>query len=233
MVITPLETYFPASLPEKWARLVGSAGLEALARVGHHLDKTPGQKALMTPEADKVFRAFETPPETVRCVIFGQDPYPGQSHACGLAFSVEKRITPLPPSLRNIRQELRNDLGIPLPPHGDLSAWTKEGVLLLNRHLTTTLGSPGAHRLAGWTAFTDAVVKGLVRNGQFFVAVLWGQEAQELKPLLADTPVVESSHPSPLSARRGFFGSRPFSTVNRYREDAGFVPINWSLEDNS
>jgi uracil-DNA glycosylase len=224
-----LEAYFPSVLPERWAKLVGPEGLDALAAVGKRLDASPGQKAMMTPSADKVLRAFETPPETVRCVIFGQDPYPGQAHASGLAFSVEPTVTTLPPSLRNIRQELREDLRSNLPPHGDLSPWAQHGVLLLNRHLTTAVGSPGAHRTLGWTDFTDAVVKGLVGTGQFFVAVLWGREAGELKPLLGDTPVVESAHPSPLSARLGFFGSRPFSTVNRLREDAGFSPLDWSL----
>ena len=227
-----LEEFFPSSLPERWARLVGTSGLDALATVGKNLDAAPGTKAMMTPSAERVLRAFDTPPEAVRCVIFGQDPYPGQSHASGLAFSVEPHIVPLPPSLRNIRQELRDDLSLSLPPHGDLSPWTEKGVLLLNRHLTTLVGAPGAHRMIGWTHFTNAVVTGLVATGQFFVAVLWGQEAAELKPLLGDTPTVESAHPSPLSARRGFFGSRPFSAVNRLREDAGFSPIDWSLEES-
>ena len=224
-----LEAYLPAALPPRWAKLVGSEGVDALAAVGKKLDASPAQKAMMTPAAEKVLRAFETPPETVRCVIFGQDPYPGQSHASGLAFSVEPTVNVLPPSLRNIRQELRDDLGIDLPRHGDLSSWARNGVLLLNRHLTTVVGSPGAHRTLGWTRFTDAVVNGLVTTGQFFVAVLWGREAGELKPLLGETPLLESAHPSPLSARRGFFGSAPFSAVNRIREDAGFSPIDWSL----
>ena len=224
-----LEAYLPAALPPRWAKLVGSEGVDALAAVGKKLDASPAQKAMMTPAAEKVLRAFETPPETVRCVIFGQDPYPGQSHASGLAFSVEPTVNVLPPSLRNIRQELRDDLGIDLPRHGDLSSWARNGVLLLNRHLTTVVGSPGAHRTLGWTRFTDAVVNGLVTTGQFFGAVLWGREAGELKPLLGETPLLESAHPSPLSARRGFFGSAPFSAVNRIREDAGFSPIDWSL----
>ena len=224
-----LEAYLPAALPPRWAKLVGSEGVDALAAVGEKLDASPAQKAMMTPAAEKVLRAFETPPETVRCVIFGQDPYPGQSHASGLAFSVEPTVNVLPPSLRNIRQELRDDLGIDLPRHGDLSSWARNGVLLLNRHLTTVMGSPGAHRTLGWTRFTDAVVNGLVTTGQFFVAVLWGREAGELKPLLGETPLLESAHPSPLSARRGFFGSAPFSAVNRIRENAGFSPIDWSL----
>lgn len=230
MTGSSLEEYFPRALPERWAKLIQSAGVEALARVGHRLDSSPGQKALMTPDRDKVLRAFQTAPEAVRCVIIGQDPYPGQSHASGLAFSVDKNVTMLPPTLRNIRQELQDDLQIPLPPHGDLSSWAHSGVLLLNRHLTTLVGSPGAHRTLGWSDVTDAVIRGLVSTGQFFVTVLWGKEAGELKPLLGDSPLVESAHPSPLSARRGFFGSRPFSTVNRLREEAGFSPIDWSLE---
>ena len=224
-----LEAYFPSALPPRWAKLVGPEGLAALAEVGRKLDSSPARKALMTPGGDKVLRAFDTPPEAVRCVIFGQDPYPGQSHASGLAFSVERTVIALPPSLRNIRQELREDLDLELPAHGDLSSWATHGVLLLNRHLTTVVGSPGAHRTLGWTTFTDAVVRGLVSTGQFFVAVLWGREAAELRPLLGETPVIESAHPSPLSAHRGFFGSRPFSAVNRVRETAGFSPIDWSL----
>ena len=227
-----LEAYFPSVLPERWAKLVGPEGVQALADVGHSLDRSPAQKAMMTPSPEVVLRAFHTPPEAVRCIIFGQDPYPGQSHASGLAFSVEPTVTALPPSLRNIRGELQDDLALRLPTHGDLSPWADEGVLLLNRHLTTLVGSPGAHRTLGWTRFTDAVARGLVSTGQFFVAVLWGREAAELKPLLGDTPVVESAHPSPLSARRGFLGSKPFSAVNRLREDAGFSPIDWSLEES-
>jgi uracil-DNA glycosylase len=229
MTIGSLETFFPAALPERWARVVGTAGLDALATIGAKLDGAPAQKALMTPAPATVLRAFDTPPENVRCLIVGQDPYPGEFHASGLAFSVEKTVTPLPPSVRNILQELRDDLGVPVPSHGDLSGWADNGVLLLNRHLTTAVGMPGGHRSFGWTQFTDAIVKGLVSSGQFFVAVLWGQEAKELSNLLGATPVVESAHPSPLSARRGFFGSKPFSTVNRLREDAGFPALDWSL----
>jgi uracil-DNA glycosylase len=229
MTGSSLEEWFPRALPERWGKIIGSAGVDALARVGQRLDSSPGQKALMTPSPDKVLRAFQTTPEAVRCVIIGQDPYPGQSHASGLAFSVDKNVMMLPPSLRNIRQELRDDLQIELPRHGDLSSWAQSGVLLLNRHLTTLVGSPGAHRRLGWTDFTDAVIRGLVSTGQYFVAVLWGKEAGELKSLLGNTPLVESAHPSPLSARRGFFGSRPFSTVNHLREEAGFPPIDWSL----
>lgn len=183
----------------------------------------------MTPTGANILRAFATPPESVRAVIFGQDPYPGLAHASGLAFSVERHVTPLPPSLRNIRTEYSSDVALALPSHGDLQAWANAGVLLLNRHLTTLVGSPGAHRSLGWAGFTNHVVSVLADSSQYFVAILWGRQAQELKPLLGDTPIIESAHPSPLSAHRGFFGSRPFSRTNRYREEAGFVPIDWSL----
>ena len=122
-----LEAYFPSVLPERWAKLVGPEGVQALADVGHSLDRSPAQKAMMTPSPEVVLRAFHTPPESVRCIIFGQDPYPGQSHASGLAFSVEPTVTTLPPSLRNIRGELQDDLALRLPTHGDLSPWADEG----------------------------------------------------------------------------------------------------------
>lgn len=230
MASNSLENIFPQSLPERWARIVGSEGISALSRVGKSLDSSPARKALMTPSHEKVLRAFSTPPESVKCVIIGQDPYPGEFQASGLAFSVEKMVRPLPPSLRNIYQELRDDLQISTPPHGDLIGWSQNRVLLLNRHLTTSLGEPGGHRSLGWSKFTDSVIRGLASTEQFFVTILWGREAQELKNFLRGRPIVESAHPSPLSAHRGFFGSRPFSKVNQLCDEAGALPVNWSLE---
>ena len=224
-----LEEYLPEQLPPRWSKLLGQQSLDMLARVGRNLDSMPASAALMTPTGANILRAFATPPEAVRAVIFGQDPYPGLGHASGLAFSVEKTVSPLPASLRNIRTEYSSDVALPLPSHGDLQAWAHAGVLLLNRHLSTLIGSPGAHRGLGWADFTNHVVSALAESSQYFVAILWGREAQELKPLLGNTPTIESAHPSPLSAHRGFFGSRPFSRTNRYREEAGFVPIDWSL----
>jgi uracil-DNA glycosylase len=225
-----LEETLPEQLPERWAKLVGEDGLSVLASIGREIDKHPGQKAMLTPHPEAILRAFDTPPQMVKTVIIGQDPYPGAGHAMGLAFSVGKHVSPLPPSLRNIRQEYQQDLGLPVPSHGDLDAWTKNGVLLLNRHLTTLVGAPGAHRTLGWSRFTDLVVTRLVDTGQFFVSILWGREASELAPLLGDNPRIESAHPSPLSARLGFFGSKPFSRTNQYCEDRGVTPIDWSLE---
>lgn len=229
MATPALEHYLPSSLPEQWAALVGHEGLDLLADIGRALDQSPGQKAMMTPRVDCILRAFDTPPHKVRVLITGQDPYPGAAHAMGLAFSVEKSVRALPPSLVNIRNEFRTDTGLPVPGHGDLSRWADNGVLLLNRHLTTLVGSPGAHRTLGWARFTDVVIKSMVARHMIFVSILWGKEASELGALLGDLPRIESAHPSPLSARLGFFGSRPFTRANQALEDKGRVPMDWSL----
>lgn len=228
-----LERMLPAALPERWARLVGQKGLDILGDIGRSLDQSPGQKALMTPHQDDILRAFSLEPQKVRALLVGQDPYPGADHAMGLSFSVRHTVRPLPPSLVNIRHEFRADTGLPVPAHGDLSAWSQQGVLLLNRHLTSLVGSPGGHRSVGWGKFTDLVISALVTNNIFFVSVLWGREAAELIPLLGDLPRIESAHPSPLSARLGFFGSRPFSRVNEALEQRGLSPIDWSLHEEN
>ena len=220
----------PLALPEPWATLVGPEGLSQLAQIGRRLDAHPGAKAMLTPMPDLILRAFDTPPQNVRAIIIGQDPYPGAGHANGLAFSVDKRVSPLPPSLRNIRVEYRDDLGATMPIHGDLSPWTRNGVLLLNRHLTTVVGAPGAHRALGWANFTNLAIARLVETEQFFVSILWGKEAAELGLAVGKNPRIESAHPSPLSARLGFFGSKPFSRTNQYCESHGVTPIDWSLE---
>jgi uracil-DNA glycosylase len=224
-----LETTLPAALPDRWARLVGQEGLTLLRDIGRSLDSSPGQKALMTPHPDDILRAFSLEPPNVRVLLLGQDPYPGADHAMGLAFSVRRTVRPLPPSLINIRHEFRSDLDLAVPEHGDLSRWSEQGVFLLNRHLTSLVGSPGAHRKLGWARFTDLVISSLVANNVFFVSLLWGREASEVAPLLGDLPRIESAHPSPLSARLGFLGSRPFSRANEALESAGFSPLDWSL----
>jgi uracil-DNA glycosylase len=210
--------------------LVGDQGLDTLRDIGARLDKNPAQKALMTPLPEQILLAFDTPPQSIRALIVGQDPYPGAGHANGLAFSVDRRVTALPPSLRNIRNEYSDDLGLSLPNHGDLSRWSRHGVFLLNRHLTTLVGSPGAHRNLGWSRFTDAVISALVEREYFFVPILWGREAQELLPLLGSLERIDSAHPSPLSARLGFFGSKPFSRTNEILENHGRNPIDWELD---
>ena len=167
----------------------------------------------------------------MRVLIVGQDPYPTPGHPVGLSFAVAREVRPLPRSLQNIFRELVDDLGVARPTHGDLTAWTDRGVMLLNRVLTVQAGEPGSHRGRGWEQFTETAIRGLVeRVDEPLVAILWGRDAQSLAPLLDDVPVIASAHPSPMSADRGFFGSRPFSRANDLLEELGGEPINWSLD---
>ncbi|HUQ00512.1 MAG TPA: uracil-DNA glycosylase [Aeromicrobium sp.] len=181
------------------------------------------------PAGTNILRAFREPLAQVRVLIVGQDPYPTPGHPVGLSFSVGRDVRPLPASLINIYRELEADLGIPPAPHGDLSAWAEQGVLLLNRVLTVRAGVSASHRGQGWEGVTEQAIHALVRRGGPLVAVLWGRDAQTLKPLLGGTPIIESAHPSPLSAARGFFGSRPFSRVNALLAEQGADPIDWQL----
>jgi len=180
------------------------------------------------PSGQNVLRAFTLPLEQVRVLVVGQDPYPTPGHPVGLSFSVGPDVTPLPASLRNMYKELSDDLGIAPPPNGDLSPWFTQGVLLLNRVLTVQPGSPGSHRGKGWEAITQRAIEVLAARGGPLVAVLWGRDARNLKPLLPEVPVVESAHPSPLSASAGFFGSRPYSKVNTLLTEQGTAPIRWA-----
>ncbi|WP_061961600.1 uracil-DNA glycosylase [Demequina flava] len=177
------------------------------------------------PHPDAVMRAFETPVDDVRVLIVGQDPYPTPGDAVGLSFSVATD-RPMPRSLTNIARELRDDTGEALAS-GDLSAWQAQGVMLLNRVLTVGEGDAGSHRGMGWEQVTDHAIRTLAARGGPLVAVLWGKDAQRLAPLLGDVPVIASPHPSPLSARRGFFGSRPFSRVNAELIAQGGEPLSW------
>jgi uracil-DNA glycosylase len=182
------------------------------------------------PAGDAVLRAFRQPLADVRVLIVGQDPYPTPGHPVGLSFSVAPDVRPIPRSLQNIYRELTDDLGIPVPRHGDLTAWTQRGVLLLNRVLTVAPGTSAAHRGKGWEQVTDQAIRALVARGTPLVAILWGRDAQTLRPLLGPTPAVESAHPSPMSADRGFFGSRPFSRVNAMLTELGAEPVDWRLD---
>jgi uracil-DNA glycosylase len=181
------------------------------------------------PRGDRVLRAFTRPMAGVRVLIVGQDPYPTVGHPVGLSFSVERDVRPLPGSLRNIFTELQSDLGVPPSPHGDLTAWFEQGVLLLNRCLTVQPGKPGSHRRKGWETVTQTAIEALAARGGPLVAILWGRDAQSLTPMLGDVPIVASPHPSPLSARYGFFGSRPFSRTNELLVQQGAEPIDWDL----
>ncbi len=182
------------------------------------------------PSGDVVLRAFADPMEDVRVLVVGQDPYPTPGHPIGLSFAVQRSVRPLPRSLHNIYAELVADTGVEPPDHGDLSAWTAQGVMLLNRVLTVAPGSSGSHRGRGWEQVTDAAVAALVARDAPLVAVLWGRDAQAMGPLLADTARVQSVHPSPLSASRGFFGSRPFSRVNELLAQQGAAAVDWRLD---
>lgn len=179
------------------------------------------------PAQPRVFRAFAYPPTHYRILILGQDPYPNPKHATGLAFSVPSDTKPLPKSLQNIFRELASDLNHPIRENGDLSDWEAQGVLLLNRVLTTEVGGSNAHLSLGWERFTRNVIEYLVTVGNLQIAILWGKSAATMAPVLECLEIIESAHPSPLSAYRGFFGSRPFSRANQYLTDRGYRAIQW------
>jgi uracil-DNA glycosylase len=181
------------------------------------------------PAGDHVLRAFQRPLAEVKVLIVGQDPYPTPGHPIGLSFAVEEHVRPLPRSLSNIYRELSDDLGIPPASHGDLSAWSDQGVMLLNRVLTVAPGAPASHRGWGWEKVTEHAIRELVARGGALVAILWGRDAANLRPLLGSTPIIESPHPSPLSASRGFFGSRPFSRANELLAEQGAAPVDWRI----
>ncbi len=179
----------------------------------------------IAPPREEIFRAFDIDLEEVQVVIFGQDPYPTEGNAMGLAFSVPTNVTQIPASLRNIFQELESDLGFGRPLSGDLTSWERSGVLLLNRVLTTRVGETAAHSNLGWQSITNHIARELGARG--VIAILWGKSAQELSVYFSN--YISSAHPSPLSAYRGFFGSKPFSRVNELLITQGRRPINWSL----
>lgn len=181
------------------------------------------------PEPHNILRAFSQPFDSVRVLILGQDPYPTPGHAVGLSFSVAADVQPLPRSLANIYQELCSDLRCSQPQNGDLQPWVDQGVLLLNRVLTVESGKAGSHRGKGWERITDTAIRALAERNIPLVAILWGNDAQKITPLLSGVPVISSAHPSPLSASRGFFGSRPFSRANALLEEQGAEPIRWEL----
>ncbi|MEX0592682.1 MAG: uracil-DNA glycosylase [Nitriliruptoraceae bacterium] len=203
-----------------------------IRRMGDFLRKEQRAKRRFLPAGDRVFAAFASALDTTRVLIVGQDPYPTPGHAIGLSFAVAGVVTPVPRSLNNIFREYEDDLGLPPPANGDLTPWVGQGVLLLNRCLTVRPRSPGSHRGKGWEVITDAAIDALVARhaaGAPLVAVLWGRDAQSLTQRLADVPIVASSHPSPMSADRGFFGSRPFSRVNELLSQQGAAAVDWRL----
>ncbi|UFS61066.1 uracil-DNA glycosylase [Subtercola endophyticus] len=201
-----------------------------IARMGDFLRAEVAAGRGYLPAGANVLRAFRYPLDGVRVLIVGQDPYPTPGHPIGLSFAVERHVRPVPRSLANIYKELNADLGVTPPAHGDLTAWSANGVMLLNRVLTVQPGVAGSHRGKGWEAVTELAIKTLVARGTPLVAILWGRDAANLKPWLGGVPVIESAHPSPLSASRGFFGSKPFSRANAALEAQGAAAVDWSLE---
>ena len=211
-----------------WARALAPVGAR-IAELGDFLRAETAAGHGYLPSGDHVLRAFGAPLEDVRVLIVGQDPYPTPGHPIGLSFAVDPDVRPVPRSLANIYRELADDLGTTPPSHGDLTRWSANGVMLLNRVLTVRPGAPASHRGKGWETVTDHAIRTLVARDRPLVAILWGRDAQGLRPLLGDTPVIESAHPSPLSASRGFFGSRPFSRANAMLVAQGGEPVDWSL----
>ncbi|MGA8256358.1 MAG: uracil-DNA glycosylase [Nocardioides sp.] len=214
-----------------WAKALAPVD-DRIARMGTFLRDEVAAGRGYLPAGDAVFRACRAPLADVRVLIVGQDPYPTPGHPVGLSFAVERDVWPLPRSLVNIYTELRADLDLMPPRHGDLTAWSGQGVMLLNRVLTVRAGESASHRGRGWEEVTECAIRALAARAETrpLAAILWGRDAQSLKPLLGSIPWVESVHPSPLSASRGFFGSRPFSRVNRLLEERGVTPVDWRLD---
>ena len=224
--------------PRPLSELVDDGWAQALApvadqvgRMGEFLRAELAAGHTYLPAGANVLRAFSFPFDQVRVLIVGQDPYPTPGHAVGLSFSVAPDVRPLPRSLANIFTEYTADLGYPAPSNGDLTPWAQRGVMLLNRVLTVRPGTPASHRGKGWEAVTECAIRALAARGTPLVAILWGRDAGTLTPMLADgrCAAIESPHPSPLSASRGFFGSRPFSRANELLTGMGADPVDWRL----
>lgn len=213
-----------------WAEALAPVD-ERIAAMGRFLREELAAGRSYLPHGDQVLRAFRRPLADVRVLVVGQDPYPTPGHPIGLSFAVDAHVRPVPRSLANIYTELRSDLGIATPQHGDLTAWADQGVMLLNRVLTVRPGEAASHRGRGWEEVTACAIEALARRGGPLAAILWGRDAQGLEPMLGPVPCVTSPHPSPLSASRGFFGSRPFSRVDALLADQGGHPVDWRLPD--
>jgi uracil-DNA glycosylase len=211
-----------------WAEALAPVA-DRIAAMGDFLRAEVAAGRRYLPAGENVLRAFQQPFHQVRVLIVGQDPYPTPGHPVGLSFSVAPDVRPLPKSLVNIFSEYSEDLGFPPPANGDLSPWSAQGVLLLNRALTVAPGRPNSHQGKGWEQITEQAIIALAQRDQPMVAILWGRNARNLRPLLGDLPCVESAHPSPMSASGGFFGSRPFSRTNALLTEQGVEPVDWRL----
>ena len=211
-------------VPDHW-RSVLAPHENLINSIGQELQSRADKGERILPDRKWVFRALELRPEDVRVVIVGQDPYPNISDAIGLSFSVPPRTSGLPGSLLNIQKEIITDIGSTSTGDGDLTRWSAQGVMLLNRTLTVTAGESASHASLGWSDVTRSIVAHVADCGA--IGVLWGNSARELAPLFHDEKKVEGVHPSPLSAHRGFLGSKPFSQINQKLINAGLTPITW------
>ncbi|WP_309114052.1 uracil-DNA glycosylase [Saccharothrix sp.] len=220
----PLEEIVEAG----WARALAPVA-DQIAKMGEFLRAEVAAGRTYLPAGENVLRAFQQPFHGVRVLIVGQDPYPTPGHAVGLSFSVSPETRPIPKSLINIYKEYVDDLGHPKPSNGDLTPWTEQGVLLLNRALTVQPGKSNSHQGKGWEPVTEQAIRALAERSEPLVAILWGRNARNLRPMLEPFPCIESAHPSPLSAAAGFFGSRPFSRANELLVQQGAEPIDWKL----
>jgi len=219
-------------LPRSWQARVGAELRKPYFQELRDFVDGERRRATVYPPEDEVFTALDlTPYERVKVMILGQDPYHGPGQAHGLAFSVRPGVRP-PPSLANIFKELKAEMGCPIPKNGSLVSWAEQGVLLLNAVLTVREGEPNSHKGRGWETFTDAVIRALAEREDPVVFVLWGGYAAKKESLIgAPHYVHKSAHPSPLSAKRGFFGSKPFGTINRELQRVGQPPVEWCITD--
>ncbi|MFE1665885.1 uracil-DNA glycosylase [Microbacterium sp. P02] len=228
MAMTLTELAASGRMDAGWAEALEPVAPD-IAAIGERLRAEVAAGRRYLPAGENVLRAFQRPLADVKVLIVGQDPYPTPGHPIGLSFAVDRDVRPLPRSLANIYRELSDDLGVPPATHGDLSGWSDQGVMLLNRVLTVAPGAAASHRGWGWEKVTEHAIRTLAERDQPLVAILWGRDAANLRPLLGGTPIIESAHPSPLSASRGFFGSRPFSHANTLLEQQGAEPVDWRL----
>ena len=215
-------------LAPDWAQALAPVA-PVIAQLGDFLRAEVAAGRRYLPAGAHVLRAFTRPMADVRVLVVGQYPYPTPGHAMGLSFSVAPDVAPIPRSLANIYTEYCDDLDYPRPSTGDLTPWADAGVLLLNRVLTVGAQDSGSHRGRGWEAVTECAIKALAGRAEPLVAILWGRDAQKLQQWLPGIPVIASAHPSPLSASRGFFGSRPFSRANAALAELGAAPVDWRL----
>jgi uracil-DNA glycosylase len=221
-----------------WAQALEPVA-DKIATMGEFLREEIAAGRTYLPAGENVLRAFKQPFDDVRVLIVGQDPYPTPGHAVGLSFSVAADVRPIPKSLINIYKEYMEDLGHPKPSNGDLTPWTENGVLLLNRALTVMPGKPNSHQGKGWEDVTEQAIRALAARDKPLVSILWGRNARNLRPLLSASassagglrqlPCIESAHPSPMSAAGGFFGSKPFSRANELLAKQGAAPVDWKL----